>query len=98
MKQALDKFCKLFHVIQLEVVEKEIKNKLSVESIFTGEMEIKKMLSEAKKAFSKYKKLHKNGKASSDEVFEYEWRVHELQDHLSRFKDDNINIDGNDIT
>jgi hypothetical protein len=96
MKQLLDKFCSLFPLIEFEVIEREIKAELSVESISTGEKEIRRMLTEAKRSLSKYKKLLKHGKASSEEVFDHEWRVHELEDQLMRFQDDNANLD-NDL-
>jgi len=96
MKQLLDKFCNLFPLIEFEVIEKEIKAQMSVESISTGEKEIRRMLTEAKRALSKYKKLHKHGKASADEVFDHEWRVHELQDQLMKFQDDSTELDSDD--
>jgi len=97
MKQLLDKFCNMFPLIEFEVIEKEIKAVLSVESVSTGEKEIKRMLTEAKRSLSKYKKLHKHGKASSEEVFDYEWRVHELEDQLIRFQDEDPNLDIEDM-
>lgn len=88
MKDILNKFCDLFPRISFDIEERPIKSGLSIESISTGERVILKMLSDAKKSLSKYRKLHKQGKASSDEVFDCEWRVHELQQQLERFKDD----------
>ena len=50
MKQLLSKFCDLFPRIQFEVIEKEIKsNKISIESLTTGEKELTRMLNTAKK-------------------------------------------------
>jgi|SaaInl59LU_5_DNA_1037362.scaffolds.fasta_scaffold00616_14 hypothetical protein len=97
MKQLLSKFCDLFPRIQFEIIEKEIKsNKISIESVNTGVKEITRMLSIAKKDLSKFKKLHKNGKVSIEEVFDHEWRVHELQEALIRFQDDSIDLEGDD--
>lgn len=97
MKQLLSKFCDLFPRIQFEIIEKEIKsNKISIESVNTGEKELTRMLNTAKKDLSKFKKLHKNGKVSIEEVFDHEWRVHELQEALIRFQDDSIDLEGDD--
>ena len=94
MKQLLDKFCNLFPKIEFEIIEKEIKsNKISIESACAGEKEIKRMLNTAKRDLSKFKKLHKAGKVSIEEVFDHEWRVHELEEQLIRFQDDNLNLD-----
>jgi|TARA_B110000967_G_C18898189_1_gene572404 threonine dehydrogenase-like Zn-dependent dehydrogenase len=97
MKQLLDKFCNLFPLIEFEIIEKEIKsNIISIESITTGEKELTRMLNTAKKDLSKFKKLHKNGKVSIEEVFDHEWRVHEMEEALMRFQDDNIDLRGED--
>jgi|TARA_R110002124_G_scaffold89538_2_gene228824 hypothetical protein len=97
MKQLLDKFCNLFPLIEFEIMEKEIKsNIISIESITTGEKELTRMLNTAKKDLSKFKKLHKNGKVSIEEVFDHEWRVHEMEEALMRFQDDNIDLRGED--
>lgn len=88
MKQLLNKFCNLFPLIEFEIIEKRKKQSMSIESISVGEKELKRMLAEANRSLSKYKKLHKNGKASAEEVFDHEWRVHEIEDQLSRFQDD----------
>ena len=45
------------------------------------------MLTEAKRNLSRAKKLHKQGKMSAEEVFDHEYRVHELEQELDRFKD-----------
>jgi len=97
MKHLLDKFCNLFPKIEFEIIEKEIKsNKISIESACAGEKEIKRMLNTAKRDLAKFKKLHKAGKVSIEEVFDHEWRVHELEEQLIRFQDDTLDTD-NDI-
>lgn len=98
MKHLLDKFCNLFPLIEFEVTEKEIKsNKISIESVNIGEKELQKMLSIAKRDLSKFRKLHKQGKVSSEEVFDHEWRVHELKEQLMRFQEDNGDISDEDL-
>lgn len=93
MKDILNKFCDLFPKISFDIEERPVKAELSVESISTGERQVMKMLADAKKNLSKYKKLHKQGKASSDEVFDCEWRVHELKQQLERFQDNTSHED-----
>jgi hypothetical protein len=87
MKSILNKFCSLFPEIVFDIEEKPLKAELSVATISHGERQILKMLADAKKNLSKFKKLHKQGKASIDEVFDCDWRVHELSLELLKFQD-----------
>tara|TARA_R110000868_G_scaffold21789_7_gene90342 strand:+ start:4034 stop:4321 length:288 start_codon:yes stop_codon:yes gene_type:complete len=87
MKSILNKFCGLFPTIVFDIEEKPLKEKLSTSTISSGERQILKMLADAKKNLSKFKKLHKQGKASIDEVFDCDWRVHELELELMKFQD-----------
>ena len=87
MKSILNKFCVLFPTIVFDIEEKPLKEKLSTSTISSGERQILKMLADAKKNLSKFKKLHKQGKASIDEVFDCDWRVHELELELMKFQD-----------
>tara|TARA_R110000782_G_scaffold869_3_gene3123 strand:+ start:11434 stop:11721 length:288 start_codon:yes stop_codon:yes gene_type:complete len=87
MKSILSKFCGIFPTIVFDIEEKPIKAKLSTPTISTGERQILKMLADAKKNLSKFKKLHKQGKASIDDVFDWDWRVHELELELMKFQD-----------
>ena len=87
MKSILNKFCGLFPTIVFDIEEKPLKDKLSTSTISSGERQILKMLADAKKNLSKFKKLHKQGKASIDEVFDCDWRVHELELELMKFQD-----------
>ena len=98
MKQLLNKFCNLFPKIEFEIIEKESKaNNISLESASTGEKEIVRMLNIAKRDLAKFKKIHKHGKISVEEVLDHEWRVHELQEELIKFQEGNTNLDGDDI-
>jgi hypothetical protein len=87
MKSILNKFCVHFPNIVFDIEEKPLKEKLSKNTISSGERQILKMLADAKKNLSKFKKLHKQGKASADEVFDCDWRVHELELELMKFQD-----------
>lgn len=92
MIDIIDKFCDCFPSICFEITKKTIKHQLSMESASTGEREIQRMLTEAERQLSKFKRLHKQGKVSAEEVFDYEWRVSELKEELKKFKSDN-NVD-----
>lgn len=83
----IDKFLDCFGDITFCVTEQKKTHKLSVESVATGEREILRMLNEAKRNLARVKKLHKKGKASSEEVLDHDWRVHELEEELQKFKD-----------
>ncbi len=45
---------------------------------------LEKELQHAKKELSMIKKAHKSGKCNADEVFDYEWRVHEIKQQLEQ--------------
>ena len=45
---------------------------------------LEKELQHAKKELSAIKKAHKGGKCNADEVFDYEWRVHEIKQQLEQ--------------
>jgi hypothetical protein len=45
---------------------------------------LEKELQRAKKELSAIKKAHKGGKCNADEVFDYEWRVHEIKQQLEQ--------------
>jgi len=88
MRDIIDKFCDCFPSISFDVTKEKVKLQLSVESASTGEREIQRMLNEAVRQLSKFKKLHRQGKVSGEEVFDCEWRVSELEEELKRFKND----------
>jgi vacuolar-type H+-ATPase subunit I/STV1 len=45
---------------------------------------LERELQHAKKELSAIKKAHKGGKCNADEVFDYEWRVHEIKQQLEQ--------------
>ena len=78
-----------FKDVSFEVVGRPIKStKVSDKAITATEKDLKKMLARAKKDFNKAKKLHKINKISSDELFDWEFRVSEIRDEIKRFLDD----------
>jgi len=93
MKNILDTFCDIFPTIDFDIKCKPVKHQLSVESRSTGDKEIRKMLNSAKKDLSNIRRSHKQGKASVEEVFDYEWRVQELEEQLERFNNSTMDPD-----
>lgn len=89
MMDNITKFLKCFPNIKFDVLEASEKSKLSETTISAGEKEIINLLNRAKSQFNQAKKEHKRGKLSSEVLFDYEWRVHELREELIRFKQDN---------
>lgn len=47
---------------------------------------LERELQRAKKELSAIKKAHKGGRCNADEVFDYEWRVHEIKTQLDAIK------------
>lgn len=94
----IDKFLECFADITFCVSEQKKQHKLSIETVSTGEREILRMLNEARRNLSRIKKLHKSGRASAEEVLDNEWRVHELEEELERFKESNNFDDLSDET
>ena len=97
MTDKITQFLDCFPTIQFEVQEEQPKSQLSLETMSTGEREIQHMLNRAQRDLNKAKKDHKRGKISSEELFDYEWRVHELRDELDRFKQNNSIDDLDDL-
>lgn len=88
----IDKFLECFRGIDFEVTESVRQHKLSIESITVGEREILRMLNDARQNLARVKKLNKKGRVSGDEVLDHEWRVHELEEELEKFRESqNIN-------
>jgi hypothetical protein len=83
----IDAFLDCFAEIEFTICKGRTKHQLSIETIATGEREIIRMLNEAKRNLSKIKKLHMKGKASSEELMDWEWRVHELEEELEKFNE-----------
>jgi len=87
--ELIDKFLNCFSNIEFTVCSEKKKkaHQLSIESVAIGEREINRMLNEAKRNLARIRKLHKSGKASGEEVLDYEWRVHELEEELVKFRE-----------
>jgi len=73
------------------ITKKNKKQEVNLTSDVVGqtEMQLIKMIQRAKVELSKAYKLHKLNKISIDELFDYEWHVHELEQQLKNIKDNN---------
>lgn len=93
MANKIDQFCNLFKSIQFKiqrapekpVVSKETLNMQNKEKVL---IELNKALSRAKSEFNSAKKMHKHGKMSATELFDFEVRLQEIRDQINRIKED----------
>ena len=82
-------FMSFFKDVSFEVIGRPIKKcKVSDKALTVTEKDLKKMLAKAKRDFNKAKKLFKINKISSDELFDWEFRVSEIKEDIKRFIDD----------
>ncbi len=96
MASKIDQFCALFKSIQFKVqkepekpvVTKETLSRQNKEKVL---IELNKALARAKAEFNSAKKMHKHGKMSASELFDFEVRLQEIRDQISRIKEDDSN-------
>lgn len=83
-----------FNVINKEKAAEPVKVDRNTESYKQSDSHLYKMLQSAKKELAAARKLCKHGKITTDELFDYEWRVTELQQEIKDLKDftDNENV------
>jgi|TARA_R110002096_G_scaffold165480_2_gene334068 hypothetical protein len=82
-------FMSIFKDVSFEVIGRPIKKcKVSDKALTVTEKDLKKMLAKAKRDFNKAKKLFKINKISSDELFDWEFRVSEITEDIKRFIDE----------
>ena len=82
-------FMSIFKDVSFEVIGRPIKKcKVSDKALTVTEKDLKKMLAKAKRDFNKAKKLFKINKISSDELFDWEFRVSEITEDITRFIDE----------
>tara|TARA_Y100001973_G_C5070832_1_gene267471 strand:- start:8 stop:298 length:291 start_codon:yes stop_codon:yes gene_type:complete len=88
MSTIIERFIGLFKGISFNTYENYTPPKLiSKDSLDSSYKELKKMLMKAKRDLSKAKKSHKLGKISSDELFDWQYRVHEIEEDIKRLND-----------
>ena len=83
MKTIIDKFVGMFRGISFNTYETKTREEdVSQDSLDVTYKQLKKMLMRAKRDLSKAKKSHKLGKISSDELFDWQYRVHEIEEDI----------------
>ena len=83
-----------FNVINKEKTTENIKVNKDTEAYKQSDSHLYKMLQAAKKELAAARKSCKHGKITTDELFDYEWRVTELEQEIKDLKDftDNENV------
>lgn len=76
-----------FNVINKEKSTENIKVNRDTESYKQSDSHLYKMLQSAKKELAAAVKLCKHGKITTEELFDYEWRVNELEQEIKDLKD-----------
>ena len=83
MKTIIDKFVGMFRGISFNTYETKTREEdVSQDSLDVTYKQLKKMLMRAKRDLSKAKKSHKLGIISSDELFDWQYRVHEIEEDI----------------
>lgn len=83
----IETFLSLFQEIDFKVNQNNQKAPLSRGMNLSAEEELKRMLDRAKRDLNRATKQFKRGKMSSEELLEWEWRVHELQEEIKKVRD-----------
>lgn len=83
-----------FNIINKKTAEEKVKIDRDTESYKQSDSHLYRMLQSAKKELAAARKLCKHGKITTDELFDYEWRVTELEQEIKDQKDftDNENV------
>lgn len=99
IKTTVKEFLSCFKQFAFNVTSKEkaievTKVNRDTESYRQSDSHLYRMLQAAKKELSAARKLCKHGKITTDELFDYEWRVTELEQEIRDLKDftDNENV------
>ena len=92
----IDKFLDLFSEFNLviEPRNKQIKKKPeSKNNLSTNRSiaDLKKTLNRLTKEYKQARRSFKHNKISRQELFDFEWRIFEIQEELKRFEDNDIN-------
>ena len=86
MSTIIEKFIGLFRGISFNTYENQPVS-VSKDALSASHKELNKMLMRAKRDLSKAKRSHRLGKISSDELFDWQYRVHELEEEIRRLND-----------
>jgi len=94
-KLTIECFLNYFKGFELNILKKNNKveeaeyGEHNHNSVEQSEAHLVKMLQSAKHDLSKAYKSHKAGKLSAEELFDYEWHVSDLEEHIKMLKDFN---------
>jgi len=84
----IETFLHLFNEIEFKVNKHDpIDFPMSMQMNLSAEEELKRMLDKAKRDLSRMTKLYKRGKINSEELLEWEWRVHEIQEEIKKVRE-----------
>jgi len=91
----VDKFASLFSDFDLVIKPRkerdtaEIKSaKVRIENTNRAKAELKKTLKRLNREYSSAKKAFKHNKISKQELFDFEWRIFEIQEEIKRLEDE----------
>lgn len=76
-----------FNILKKESKESKDSSEHSEETVRDTISQLSKMLQKARKGLARAYKEHKAGKISSDELYDREWHVHELESALKNIED-----------
>lgn len=90
----IETFLHLFNEIEFKINKHQPTDfALSRNMHLSAEEELKKMLDKAKRDLNRMTKLYKRNKISSEELLEWEWRVHEIQEEIKKVRELGDDID-----
>ena len=84
----IDKFLTLFSEFNLKIEPKgRVKTKQSPGNFKKTSSDLKKTLNRLTKEYKQAQKSFKHNKISRQELFDFEWRIFEIQEELNKFED-----------
>jgi len=96
----VDKFASLFSDFDLVIkprserpVEKPAPSKVKIESTQKAKAELKKTLKRLNREYNQAKKAFKLNKMSKQDLFDFEWRIFEIQEEIKRLEDEEENAE-----
>lgn len=91
----VDKFASLFSDFELVIKPRKERDtaetkpaKVRIENAQRAKTELKKTLKRLNREYSNAKKAFKHNKISKQELFDFEWRIFEIQEEIKRLEDE----------
>lgn len=92
----VSKFLTLFSEFDLVVTEKRTttlkKAEVSTASVSFAKADLQKELKRLQQQYKRAQRSFKNNKISRQELFDFEWRIFELQEEIRRIEEDDFNL------